>query len=593
MSEHPKQCEQGEDPSWPLAEVLEELKTAEEDLRQQNITLEQERQKYQDLFNFAPDGYLVTDPLGVIQAANQASSHLLGIPQANLINNPLIVFIATQDCSLFYDQLDRQSSPVDVVSSLENRQQAWEITFQPRKKATFSAEVTVTPIYENADTITGLRWLIRDISHRKQAELERERAAQALDQLNQVLEQRVEERTAALQKSQDFIEQIAQASPNILYLYDIQTESNVYTNREISTVLGYTPAEIKAMGPSLFQNLIHPEDLSLITAEYARINAAQERDILEFEYRMKRANGEWCWLLSRHSIFSRDLQGRVQQTIGTAQDITERKAALLELQEYKQSLERANAKLLQATRLKDEFLATMSHELRTPLNAILGQSETLQEEIFGSLNERQHKSIATIERSGEKLLSLINDILEFSNIAAGNLDLELTTVAVEDLCNSSLELVKEQAFQQQIQLTITLAPNLGNIQVDECQIRRVLINLLNNAIKFTPAGGRVRLDVQLEAASSEPPDKDQDSLVVDKWLILSVTDTGIGISPANQSKLFQAFVQLDGDLNRQYEGAGLGLMLAKQLVELHGGAVSCASELGQGSCFTVRLPYCT
>jgi signal transduction histidine kinase len=282
-----------------------------------------------------------------------------------------------------------------------------------------------------------------------------------------------------------------------------------------------------------------------------------------------------------------------QKTIGTAQDLTEHNSALRKIQEYQHRLERANAELLQATRLKDEFLATMSHELRTPLNAILGQSETLQEELFGSLNERQHKSIATIERSGEKLLSLINDILEFSNIAAGKLELALTTVAVEDLCNSSLELVKEQAFKQQIKLIITLAPNVGDIQVDEHQIRRVLINLLDNAIKFTPTGGKVTLDVQLEVASVEPPDKGQQSLAIDTWLILSVTDTGIGISPENQSKLFQTFVQLDGNLNRQYEGTGLGLMFAKQLVELHGGAVSCVSAFGQGSCFTVRLPYCT
>ncbi len=702
-----------EETNWSLQEVLEELRTAEEALIQQNIYLEQERQKYHDLFNFAPDGYLVTNPSGVIQSANQAVSNLLGMRQSDLIDKPLIVFIVQQDYSLFYHQLDRQSSPpVGVASALENRQQTWEINLQPRKSNAFPAEVTVSPIYENSDTITGLRWLIRDISERKQAELEREQAAQVLAQLNQELEQRVAERTTALQKSesryralmdgasdaivlldaqgnfiegnqtlekllgysqaelrhlhmsdihpptelaaarerfhdvvrheiapllksivlrkdgsqvpveitgtwievdgvqivqaifrniterqqaelalqesQHFIEQIAQASPNILYLYDIQSERNVYANREISTVLGYTPVEIQAMGASLFQNLIHPDDLTIIPAEYARIAAAQDGDILEFEYRMKRANGEWCWLLSRNSIFRRDSQGRVLQTIGTAQDITAQKAALLELQEYQQRLERSNVELVRATRLKDEFLANMSHELRTPLNAILGLSEGLQGGMLGSIDKRQQKAIATIERSGQHLLSLINDVLEVSKIAAGKLELDITAVAITDLCKSSLVFVKEQAFKKQIQLTTIFAPNLVKIDVDERRIRQVIINLLTNGVKFTPMGGQVTLELQIEDSIATHPGAVS---AANAWILLSVKDTGIGIAPENQSKLFQPFIQIDSSLNRQYGGTGLGLMLVKQIVELHGGSVSVASEFGRGSCFTVRLPY--
>ncbi|NJR32770.1 MAG: response regulator [Chamaesiphon sp. CSU_1_12] len=247
--------------------------------------------------------------------------------------------------------------------------------------------------------------------------------------------------------------------------------------------------------------------------------------------------------------------------------------------EYEQRLERSNAELLRATRLKDEFLANMSHELRTPLNAILGLSEGLLDEVLGPINAGQKQAIATVERSGEHLLALINDILDVSKIAASKLELEKSAVSAISLANSALTFVKEQAHQKKIQIATNFAPNLGNINVDERRMRQVLINLLNNAVKFTSAGGKVTLEVDLE------------QLDTGAWVLFAVTDTGIGITPENRSKLFQPFVQIDSQLNRQYEGTGLGLMLVKQIAELHGGSIDLASEFGRGSCFTVRIPY--
>ena len=240
------------------------------------------------------------------------------------------------------------------------------------------------------------------------------------------------------------------------------------------------------------------------------------------------------------------------------------------------TLEQSNLELLQATKLKDEFLATVSHELRTPINAILGMSECLQEEIFGAINPQQEQALETIQFSGQHLLDVINDILDASTLATGKLELTIAPVAITELCAASLAAVKQQAIQKQIQLTATCSPELGALQVDECRMRQVLVNLLTNAIKFTPSGGRVSLAGRLESHA---------------WMQFSVSDTGIGIAPADHSKLFQSFMQLDSDLNRQYEGTGLGLALVKQIVELHSGSVSLASQLGEGSCFTVRLPY--
>ncbi|MUG99886.1 PAS domain-containing protein [Scytonema sp. UIC 10036] len=265
--------------------------------------------------------------------------------------------------------------------------------------------------------------------------------------------------------------------------------------------------------------------------------------------------------------------------ICVCRDITEQKQAEEELQQMNERLALTNAELHRATRLKDEFLANMSHELRTPLNAILGMSEGFQEEVYGHLNARQKQAIAAIERSGKHLLELINDILDLSKIESGKLELQTDSVAVSYLCESSLTFVRQQAIQKNLQLSTELPSGLPNIVVDERRIRQVLINLLNNAVKFTPSGGRVELLVQLQQQPKAG------------FLCLSVVDTGIGIAQENMNKLFQPFIQIDSSLNRQYSGTGLGLALVEQLVKLHQGTVEVTSEVGRGSCFTVRLPY--
>ena len=265
-----------------------------------------------------------------------------------------------------------------------------------------------------------------------------------------------------------------------------------------------------------------------------------------------------------------------------------------ELQLTNQQLSVANNELARATRLKDEFLANMSHELRTPLNAVLGMSEGLMAGVFGDLNERQMRSLSLIETSGRHLLELINDILDVAKIGAGKLDLDLSSVAIEYLCKSSLNFVKQIANQKNIQLKlfINLSLNLSlnqsvkMITVDERRMRQALINLLSNAVKFTPKGGEVCLEVKLQSTATTELNADCPYVT-----IFSIIDTGIGISPEDISNLFQAFVQIDSSLNRQYAGTGLGLTLVKQLAELHGGCVSVTSQVGEGSCFSIVLPY--
>lgn len=255
---------------------------------------------------------------------------------------------------------------------------------------------------------------------------------------------------------------------------------------------------------------------------------------------------------------------------------------------------KVNDELLRATKLKDEFLANMSHELRTPLNSILGLSNALGEQLLGSLNEKQTKAIGTVESSGEHLLSLINDILDLSKISSGMMELNAESVSVKNLCDSSLVFVKQQAFKKQVQLNSNIPKNINNINVEERRIRQVLINLLTNAVKFTPSKGQVNLLIAVgkgdtwQGGATIPQ---RIKLMNSPMIVFQVVDTGIGIAPNDLQRLFQPFVQVSSSLNRQYEGTGLGLALVKQIVELHGGQVMAESELGKGSSFSVALPY--
>jgi signal transduction histidine kinase/ActR/RegA family two-component response regulator len=237
----------------------------------------------------------------------------------------------------------------------------------------------------------------------------------------------------------------------------------------------------------------------------------------------------------------------------------------------------ADTELARASRLTDEFLAGMSHELRTPLTAILGMSEALQGEVFGTLNEQQLVYVRTIEESGRLLLALINDILDISRIEAGKLALCISSVPVSALCKATLALVRQAAEEKRLTLSCSIDETLTTVEADERRLQQMLVNLFNNAIKFTPEGGEVGLDVTRDG--------------VREAVDLTVWDTGVGIPREDMARLFKPFTQLDGSLSRQHPGTGMGLALVFRLTEQHGGGVALESEVGKGSRFTVSLPW--
>jgi signal transduction histidine kinase len=226
-----------------------------------------------------------------------------------------------------------------------------------------------------------------------------------------------------------------------------------------------------------------------------------------------------------------------------------------------------------ASQHKSQFLANMSHELRTPLNAILGYTELILDNIYGETPEKMREVLERLQANGKHLLGLINDVLDLSKIEAGQLTLDLADYSLEDIVHTVVTAVESLASAKKLALTGDVAPNLPPGRGDGRRLAQVLLNLVGNAIKFTDQG-----EVAIKATSS------------DGTVTVAVCDTGPGIAPSDQEKIFGEFQQADNSLTRRKGGTGLGLSIAKRIIEMHGGRIWVESEIGKGSIFAFTIP---
>jgi PAS domain S-box-containing protein len=509
--------------------------------KQVEKALKESEHSYASLMAAAPVGIFRTDAMGHCTYVNDHWCRISGLTLESALGDGWRQGLYSEDRQSISDEWYR-SAQEDRPFSLEYRFQ------RPDGVITWVYGQSVVKL--DADgIITGYVGTITDINDRKQAELQ-------------------------LQKVSDRLALALSSGAIGCWEWNIQ-QNMAFWDERMYELYGVCKEKDLRIVYEIWAGAIHPEDRaeSEMTTQQIATGQVEEYDT---EFRVVHPDGS-IHFIKAYGTLKRDASGNPLSIIGINFDISDRKQAEAQLQKI-------NDELLRATRLKDEFLANMSHELRTPLNSILGMNEVLQDEIFGSINERQLKTLQTIENSSTHLLALINDILDVAKIESGEVMLELTATDLDSLCQSSLAFIKQQALTKRIQLIPRIPKHLPEIMLDERRIRQVLINLLNNAVKFTLEGGTITLEVsqvQLESSTT--------NLTTLNYLKIAVIDTGIGISAENIQKLFQPFIQIDSALNRQYQGTGLGLALVKRLVELHGGNVELTSEVGVGSCFAINL----
>lgn len=367
----------------------------------------------------------------------------------------------------------------------------------------------------------------------------------------------------ALQESEARFKSMADSTPVAIFIMDAEARTT-YVNKDWRDYTGLSFEELLGTG---WQELIHSDDLTSYKDLLYQAVVLQES--FQYEVRIRQADGRYGWfLITGIPRYAPD--GEFLGHIGTSIDITPRKLV-------EQSLERARFQADEANRKKSEFLSFMSHELRTPLNTILGYSQMLGMGVVGPISASQKEYVDYVISAGEHLLKIVSDLLDVAKIEADKMSLYLERVELAPLVDNINMMVAGMAGFKNITLNFDLSPDVHFIEVDPSRFKQILINLISNAIKFNKQDGTV--SVRFKLAEDR------------QWFIAEIEDTGIGIPPHQASRLFTKFSQTDATASLNHEGAGLGLALTKELIELHGGVISVTSALDQGTTFTVKMPY--
>jgi PAS domain S-box-containing protein len=509
------------------------------------------------IFNSANFSSIATDAKGVIQIFNVGAERMLGYSAAEVMNkitpaeisDPQEVIERAKALSVELATAISPGFEALVFKASRGIEDIYELTYIRKDGSRFPAVVSVTALRDAAGAIIGYLLIGTDNTARMQVEEERMKLDQRLRDQQFYTRSLIESNIDALM-----------TTDSLGVITDV--------NNQMEALTGCTRDELIG---APFKNCF--TDPARAIAGIKRV--LNERKVTDYELTARSRSGIETLVSYNASTFY-DRERRLQGVFASARDITEKRSAEVAMRRLHEGLRIANAELDQAGRLKDDFLANMSHELRTPLNAILGLSEALLEQITGTLTPRQVKSITTISSSGSHLLSLINDILDLSKVESGKLELNPEAVNVQEFCESCLLFVRTQAAQKNIGIEFDNDEHLVEFAADPKRLKQILVNLLTNAVKFTPEGGKIGLKLSAPAAG--------------EVIQFTVWDTGIGISKENERLLFRAFSQIDSGLTRAQEGTGLGLVLVAKLVELHGGSVALESTPGMGSRFIVKLP---
>ena len=399
---------------------------------------------------------------------------------------------------------------------------------------------------------------------------ERERAQQALQAVNADLERRVQERTAALtrahrgvRENEERLRMAVEVGRIAAWEWQLQTGAMTWST-DPETLFGFPRG---SFGPDLrIVRAIHPDDRQRIEEAVAD---ALKTGVYEAEFRAMRPDGSLVWIAERGQIVEE--RGLAERMVGVSRDMTAERTAAIEREMLLRDARAARDEAERQSRLKDEFLATLSHELRTPMNAILGWLSILD---TGKAIRDVHAALAVIRRNAEAQARLIDDLLDMNRLLSGNVTLDLGRCDAGALLHTTMQTLQPAADAKGVQLIASVEP-VGMIQADSRRLQQVLWNLVHNAIKFTPGGGRVELRVA----------RAEDGVQI------SVSDNGHGIQPGFLPYVFDRFRQQDASATRESSGLGLGLSIARHLVELHGGTIAAHSAgPGQGATFVVRLP---
>lgn len=394
----------------------------------------------------------------------------------------------------------------------------------------------------NPDTVIVL---FQDITEQKQAEQE-------------------------LREKEQFIRRAFDSSITGVYIFNHQLGRHEFINQSYTRISGYSMQQLEEIGAEFFDMAFHPDDKQAVIEHSKRLMKCMDDEALRIEYRFKHADGHWIWCVSLDTVFKRDSNGRIISSIGSFLDISDSKNMQNNLEYLKDKAEKANA-------IKSEFLANMSHEIRTPMNAILGLTHIVLDMELGN---KQRQYLKKIYNSSKSLLNILNDILDYSKIEAGKIDILDEPFDIENLLENVFGLFSQIVEDKEVVLLVDMPVDLPRLYIgDALRISQILNNIIGNAIKFTEQG-------YVKVIVSEQNIDDSERQLV----IFDVEDSGIGMDEELVGHLFTSFTQGDSSISRNYGGTGLGLSISMGLANSMQGNIRVSSQLGQGSKFSLELP---